>query len=78
MMELADMRDLGSRVAGRAGSTPVTRTMASVLTAFEVLLRTLAFLYSELTWDVMPFLVFTDTYGAGSGNTARMKIAPTQ
>ena len=26
MMELADMRDLGSRVVRRAGSTPVTRT----------------------------------------------------
>ena len=26
MMELADMRDLGSRAARRAGSTPVTRT----------------------------------------------------
>ena len=25
-MELADMRDLGSRAARRAGSTPVTRT----------------------------------------------------
>ena len=29
MMELADMRDLGSRVARRAGSTPVTRTTSS-------------------------------------------------
>ena len=27
MMELADMRDLGSRAERRAGSTPVTRTM---------------------------------------------------
>ena len=26
MMELADMRDLGSRAERRAGSTPVTRT----------------------------------------------------
>ena len=26
-MELADMRDLGSRAERRAGSTPVTRTM---------------------------------------------------
>ena len=29
MMELADMRDLGSRVVRRAGSTPVTRTTSS-------------------------------------------------
>ena len=29
MMELADMRDLGSRAERRAGSTPVTRTTAS-------------------------------------------------
>ena len=29
MMELADMRDLGSRASQRAGSTPVTRTTAS-------------------------------------------------
>ena len=27
MMELADMRDLGSRAGRRAGSTPVTRTI---------------------------------------------------
>ena len=27
MMELADMRDLGSRAERRAGSTPVTRTI---------------------------------------------------
>ena len=26
MMELVDMRDLGSRAARRAGSSPVTRT----------------------------------------------------
>ena len=29
MMELADMRDLGSRAERRAGSTPVTRTEKS-------------------------------------------------
>ena len=29
MMELADMRDLGSRAERRAGSTPVTRTTSS-------------------------------------------------
>ena len=32
MMELADMRDLGSRVARRAGSTPVTRTKQNATT----------------------------------------------
>ena len=30
MMELADMRDLGSRAERRAGSTPVTRTFSSI------------------------------------------------
>lgn len=29
MMELADMRDLGSRAERRAGSTPVTRTKSA-------------------------------------------------
>jgi hypothetical protein len=37
MMELADMQDLGSCAEMRWGSSPHTRTMASVLTAFEKL-----------------------------------------
>jgi hypothetical protein len=43
MVKLADTQDLGSCAEKRAGSSPVIRTMASVLTAFERLLRTLAF-----------------------------------
>ena len=35
MMELVDMRDLGSRGVIRWGSSPHARTMASVLIAFE-------------------------------------------
>ncbi len=37
MAELADAPDLGSGGEIHAGSIPVTRTMASVLTAFEML-----------------------------------------
>lgn len=37
VMELVDMRDLGSRAAMRVGSSPFRRTTASVLTAFETL-----------------------------------------
>ena len=44
VVELADSLDSGSSAhSGRAGSSPASRTMASVLTAFERLLRTLAF-----------------------------------
>ena len=43
MVELVDTQDLGSCAARRVGSSPTTRTMASVLTAFERLLRILAF-----------------------------------
>ena len=42
VMELADMRDLGSRVARRGGSSPFIRTSRDVLTAFEVV-RTFLF-----------------------------------
>ena len=37
MMELADMRDLGSRAERRVGSSPTTRTMASVHNGFDVM-----------------------------------------
>ena len=37
--------------------------MASVLTAFERLLRTLAFLYSKLTWGVVDDYAFSCIYG---------------
>ena len=37
VMELVDMRDLGSRAAMRVGSSPFRRTMTSVLIAFETL-----------------------------------------
>ena len=37
VMELVDMRDLGSRAAMRVGSSPFRRTMTSVLIAFEAL-----------------------------------------
>jgi hypothetical protein len=38
VVELADSLDSGSSVhSGRAGSSPASRTMASVLTAFEKL-----------------------------------------
>ena len=43
MVELVDSKDLGSFANRRVGSNPTTRTIASVLTAFERLLRTLAF-----------------------------------
>ena len=35
MVELVDTQDLGSCAARRVGSSPTTRTMASVLIAFE-------------------------------------------
>ena len=35
MMELADMRDLGSRAERRAGSTPVTRTTKETLNVYQ-------------------------------------------
>ena len=48
MVELADSLDSGSSAhSGRAGSSPASRTMASVLTAFERLLRTLAFFHTS-------------------------------
>ena len=47
VVELADSLDSGSSAhSGRAGSSPASRTMASVLTAFERLLRTLAFFHT--------------------------------
>ena len=42
-----------------AGSSPASATISSVLTAFERLLRTLAFLYSELTWGVVDNYAFS-------------------
>ena len=41
MAELADALDLGSSAARHAGSTPVTRTITSVLIGFEYPIRTL-------------------------------------
>lgn len=43
VLELADEADSKSVAARRVGSSPTTGTIASVLTAFEGLLRTLAF-----------------------------------
>ena len=37
MVELVDSKDLGSFANRRVGSNPTTRTMASVITAFEKL-----------------------------------------
>ena len=59
VLELADEADSKSVAARRVGSSPTTGTMASVLTAFERLLRTLAFLYSELTWGVVDDYAFS-------------------
>ena len=45
MAELADVLDLGSNGNSRAGSSPVTRTISSVLTEPEWFCMTLGFFY---------------------------------
>ena len=42
MMELADMRDLGSRAERRAGSTPVTRTTKERTFVYQTKARSFA------------------------------------
>ena len=46
MMELADMRDLGSRGVIRAGSSPVTRTI-TVKVIDTIVSVTLTFFYAQ-------------------------------
>ncbi len=52
VLELADEADSKSVAARRVGSSPTTGTIASVLTAFEGLLRTLAFLRRFLAFPL--------------------------
>ena len=47
MMELADMRDLGSRAERRAGSTPVTRTNKHAEGGTIIVLLMRVFLFKE-------------------------------
>ena len=47
MMELADMRDLGSRAERRAGSTPVTRTNKHAEGGTIIVLLMRVFCYSR-------------------------------
>ena len=72
VVELADSLDSGSSAHyGRAGSSPASRTISSVLTAFERLWEHSLFIQrvhrgAQLT--TVPFLLFTDTSGIDRGS----------
>ena len=50
MAELADVLDLGSNAARRAGSSPVTRTNANGDTVFERCCITIRFFIATSKW----------------------------